>query len=110
MDDERTARADEIWKSIAKPDDFMLLVERSDPEVLHLLIARLGSTGATGASWEALRDAVNAVMNSRLSANQVAAMDRLDRSTTLLAKVGIAVAAVGVAVSVIQIIIAIWFK
>ena len=110
MDDERTGHADEIWKSIGKPDDFMALVERADPEVIRLLIARLGSTGTTGATWEALRDATNAVMNSRLSANQVAAMDSLNRSTTLLAKVGIAVAAVGVAVSVSQIIIAVWFK
>ena len=106
MADEIASRANEIWKSIAKPDEFMSLVERADVDlaVLRLLIARLGSTGTTGAEWEALRDATNAVVNSRLSAKQVAAMDSLNKSTTLLMWVGIVVAIVGVGVGLVQIV------
>jgi hypothetical protein len=114
--DEVARRADSIWKfietpNIEKPDKFMAQVEQAEPdEVLRLLIARLGSTGTTGATWEALRDATNAVMNSRLSANQVGAMDRLNKSTTRLMWVGIAVAIVGVGVGLTQIVIAVWFR
>jgi hypothetical protein len=106
--DEVTRRADSIWKfietsNIEKPDNFMTQVEQAEPdEVLRLLIARLGSTGATGARWEALRDATNAVMSSRLSTREVAAMDRLNASTTRLMWVGIGVSIVGVGASLAQ--------
>jgi hypothetical protein len=99
-------RADEIWKSVEKPDEYMAHVEDADLEVLRLLVARLGSTGNIGAKFEALREATVAAMNSRLSQNQVDAMDRLNRSTTHLARVGIGVAVVAVIVGIIQLVIA----
>ena len=99
-------QADEIWKSVEDLDKFVELLEEVDLSIVRILIARLGSTGTIGAQYEARRDAAIAVLQSRLAANQVNALERLNSSTTYLAKVGIAVAIVAAIAAVVQLVLA----
>ncbi len=111
MSDENIKKsADKIWQSLDKPDKFMGMIENADLMVVRILIARLGSTGSTGARFEALRDGAIAVLQSRLSANQTKALNSLNISTSFLAKVGICVAVIAVLVAIVQIIIALCIR
>ncbi len=99
-------QADEIWKSVDDLDKFVERLEQVDLSVVRVLIARLGSTGILGAQYEARRDAAIAVLQSRLATHQVNALERLNSSTTYLAKVGIVVAIVAAIAAIVQVYLA----
>lgn len=106
MSDENIKKdANEIWKYVESPDTFSEKIKNADLKVLRILIARLVSTGSTGARFEALRDNAIAVLQSRLSANQIEALNTLNASTSFLAKVGIGVGIVAVIIAIVQMII-----
>ena len=108
MPDEKIKKtANEIWKLIEDPDAFMASIENVDVDlkVVRLLIARLGGSLSIGTRFDSRRDAAVAVLQSRLSADQIKALNKLNSSTGFLAKVGIGVGVIAALAAIIQILI-----
>jgi hypothetical protein len=70
-------------------------------------MSQLASTGGTGEKLHALRDACSSVLQSKLSAELVETMVRLDKAAGFLAWVGIAL---GTVIGIAQIIIPLFCK
>jgi TRAP-type uncharacterized transport system fused permease subunit len=109
INEEIRNEADRIWQYHEnKSDEFIQQTWSVDLAVVSVLIARLSSTGLTGARFDALRDAARSVVETRLSKELTDTMERLDKSATCLSKVGVGLATVGVIIGVIQIGLAIY--
>jgi hypothetical protein len=63
--------------------------EQMEPGKIAVLLAHLGSTGTTGATLEAVRDAGQAIIDQKLTDRLVSTLDKLDRSARWLSIVGI---------------------
>lgn len=66
----------------------------AQPEALAGIISRLGSTGTTGARFEALRESARAVLEERLTNRLIETTQSLEAAATRLAKIGIAASVV----------------
>lgn len=77
-----------------KPSDLVRELKAVDSDTLYVLISQTGSTGSTGAEYEAVRETAIAILQERQTDSLVTTMKRLDRSATILSRIGIVVAAV----------------
>ncbi|MCB0284622.1 MAG: hypothetical protein KDF60_18715 [Calditrichaeota bacterium] len=69
--------------------EWVTRLEKEDPIVISAIIARLGSTGTLGARWDALRDSAITVLETKLTNQIINTMEKLDKSSSKLSKVGI---------------------
>ena len=97
----------EILTYREKSDEFLNKVRNAPPEIIAAVMADLASTGATGAMLVAKRDACNAILQSKLSSNIITTMERLDKSATFLAGVGIVLTLV---IGIAQIIVPLFIR
>ncbi|MDO8473178.1 MAG: hypothetical protein Q7T05_05095 [Dehalococcoidia bacterium] len=80
------------------PADLICKLKEADSDTLYALISQTGSTGTTGAEYEAVRETTTAILHARLTDNLVATMKQLNKSATILYWVGMIVAAfIGIA-------------
>ena len=100
-------QAEEIRLLWTKPNEFVARIRTASPDIISAVMAQSASTGETGEKLHALRDACNSVLQSKLSAELVKTMVRLDRAAGFLAWVGIAL---GTIIGIAQIIIPLFFK
>jgi len=76
------------------PTQWLEALESAETPVIVGLLSQLGSTGTTGAQLEALRESARALLDARLSAENIQAMQSLEAAATRLSKVAIAVTVV----------------
>lgn len=71
-------------------------IEDADTRTLIAAMAALGTTGTTGARYEAFRDAARAMVEQKLTDQTIAEMRKLEKASTRLGWVAAALTAVGV--------------
>lgn len=99
--DERTSK---ILGLVNDPQAFLKELESLEPAQIAKILLHLRAGGTAQPQHEAARDAAKIVADAKLTTELVVAVDRLNRSTTKLAKVGIAVAiVVGIATVIVSI-------
>lgn len=76
------------------PTHLICKLKEADSDTLYALISQTGSTGTTGAEYEALRETATAILHARLTDNLVTTMKQLNGSATILYWVGLIVATV----------------
>lgn len=89
-----------------EPKEWLKELALADPATIIAAIGELQSTGSRGARFEAFRDAASALVQQKVAAETIAAVDRLNKGTAKLAKVGIAVTAAGVLVAAAGLVVA----
>lgn len=86
--------ADDILKDWSNTDAVLSRVGVATIEVAAAVIGRLSSTGTTGEKMHALRDACSILVHQKLNSDLIESNRKLDRSATILTRVGIIVSAV----------------
>lgn len=104
-------RINELLAVQTDPVKLLEWLEAKTPLELNELLPGLSSTGTAGEERKALRDAIQTVLYRKLSGSLLDAMNRLDRSTAQLTKVGwwltIVVGVAGIVVSIAGIIVSV---
>ena len=78
-------------------------LKEEDPIVISTIIAWLGSTGITGARFDALRDSAYSILETKMINQLIITLEKLDKSSSRLTKVGIAL---GVIIGILGVIVA----
>ncbi len=86
------------------PYEWAFACRDARPEIVAAALVSLAGTGTAGAQLEALRDAARVVVDAKLSASLIDAMEKLEGKATFVGVVGILVAVVGVFVAIAQLV------
>ena len=94
-------------RDLANKDDnaieWTTKLKEENPIVISAIIAWLGSTGIIGAKFEALRDSAYSILETRLTNQLIFTMEKLDKSSSRLSVVGIALMVI---IGVLSVIVA----
>lgn len=97
----------QILKDLANKDEnaiqWATILKEEDPIVISTIIAWLGSTGVTGAKFDAFRDSAYSILETRLTNQLIITMEKLDKSSSRLSVVGIALMVI---IGVLSVIVA----
>ena len=97
--------ASEIFKFWNTSSEFFEKIRNAPPVTIAAVMAQLSSTGETGEKMKGLRDSCSAIVHQKLNAELIEVNERLDRSTTRLTIVGIALGVVGIVIGIAQIVV-----
>ena len=100
-------RIQSLLRLAHNPTGLVSELKKADSDTLYAFVSQTGSTGLTGAEYEAARQTAVAILQARLTDSLLTTMERLNRSATILYWVGIAVALI---IGVAQILVPLFVR